>query len=232
MKKKLFAIVTICMFLLSSPLILQTKGINISTPSENKKDISIETFEENALVDVVSDYVKPGDLFFCESKNKDYEPGWDHVGIYIGNNEFIEAVPDQNVWITNLSFIQTWAKDITYGTVKTSNEAQRQNAIEFVKSQLGKPYDPYKCFIMPWFNRPKDPSPDAKAWYCSELIWAAYYNQGINIDRNGNRYPPYVGPTEISSDNDVGMYTYHKLNSYYLGRNIEWLIKRIINNFN
>jgi len=77
---------------------------------------------------------------------------------------------------------------------------------------------------MPWFNRPKDPSPDAEAWYCSELVWAAYYNQGIDIDRSGNRYPPYVGPTEISSDDDVGMYTYHKLNSNYFGRTIEWIL--------
>jgi hypothetical protein len=61
-------------------------------------------------------------------------------------------------------------------------------------------------------------------------VWAAYYNQGIDIDKSGNIWPPYVGPTEISSDNDVEMYTYHKLNNFYIGRNIEWSIKRIINN--
>ena len=226
-KKKSYAIGIICIFILSGLAALPTKGINISIYSENNKNTSIKTVETDVLVKVVPDYVKPGDLYFCECKYKDLEPGWDHAGIYIGNNEFIEA--SEEVWITNLSVIQTWAKDITYGTVKTSNESQRQNAIEFAESQLGKPFDPYKCFLMPWFKRPKDPNPDAEAWYCSELVWAAYYNQVIDIDRSGNRYPPYVGPTEISSDDDVEMYTYHKLNKYYLGRNIEWLIKRIFN---
>lgn len=36
----------------------------------------------------VPNYVKPGDLYFCEC-HMDLEPSWDHVGIYTGNYEFI-----------------------------------------------------------------------------------------------------------------------------------------------
>jgi uncharacterized protein YycO len=231
MKKKLFVIGIIPIFIFLSLSMLPIKGLNISLNSEKIKNINIKTVDDNLNEDCVPDYVKPGDLFFCEHKTVDSEPGWDHCGIYVGDDTFIEAVPG-GVWRTNLTILQTWAKDITYGTVKTSNESQRQNAVEFAESQLGKPYDPYKYFLMPWFKRPKDHRPDAEAWYCSELIWAAYYNQDIDIDRSGDRYPPYVGPTEISSDDDVEMYTYHKLNRYYICRNIEWFINRFINLFN
>lgn len=188
--------------------------------------------EDETIAHSVPDYVKPGDLFFCEYKYKDCQPGWDHVGIYIGDDTFIEANSFCGVWKTNLSVLQRWTNDITYGKVKTANETQRQNAIKFAEGQIGKPYDPYKFYFLPWLTRPKDPSPDAEAWYCSELVWAAYYHQGIDIDRNGDRFPPDVQPIEISSDDDVEMYTYHKLNRYYLGMYIEWLIKSIIDLFN
>ncbi len=224
-KKKSYVLGIACIFIFLNLAVLPTEGITYNALPGKK--------EKQTLVMVVPDYLKPGDLYFCECKNKDLEPGWDHCGIYIGDDTFIEAVPGEvwSVWRTNLTVIQTWAKNITYGTVKTSNESQRQNAIKFAESQLGKPYAHSKCFLIPWFKRPKDPSPDAEAWYCSELVWAAYYNQCIDIDRNGNKIP-YVGPTEISSDDDIEMYTYHKLNKFYLGRNIEWLIKKIFNIYN
>ena len=222
LKNKSYVFGIICILILSSLVALPTKGKNY-VPLENNKDINTLS---NTLSNVVPDYVRLGDLYFCDVKIRDNEPGWDHVGIYIGNNEFIEAVPG-GVWITNLSKIETWATDITYGAVITSNETQRQNAIAFAESQLGKPYDPCKNFLIWWYDRPKDSSPDAEAWYCSELVWAAYYNQGIDIDKSGDR-PPHVSPTEISSDDNVEMYTSHKFNSYYKGIFIEWLINRIL----
>ena len=52
---------------------------------------------------------------------------------------------------------------------------QKQNAIDFIKRQLGK------RFQNNWTNKnynPEDVENDtyANEWYCSELLWAAYYN--------------------------------------------------------
>ncbi len=88
-----------------------------------------------------------------------------------------------------------------FARVKTANETQKQNAIAFAKTQLGK------LFQGEWINKnynPKDINNDmyADEWYCSELIWAAYYNcnnsfpeqepengytygAGIDLDPNG-----------------------------------------------
>jgi len=67
--------------------------------------------------------------------------------------------------------------------VKTANRIQKQHAIQFAKKQLGKP------FQGEWINKnfdPTDTSNDSLAnnWYCSELIWAAYYNCNQNFSGN------------------------------------------------
>lgn len=57
-----------------------------------------------------------------------------------------------------------------------------QNAISFCTRQLGKDYD--------LLNHEKHSSSNSAEWYCSELVWAAYYNQGIDLDDNGGNYVP------------------------------------------
>ncbi|MBS3802286.1 MAG: hypothetical protein KGY65_06005 [Candidatus Thermoplasmatota archaeon] len=88
-----------------------------------------------------------------------------------------------------------------FARVKSATETQKQNAIAFAKTQLGT------SFQGEWVNKnhnPKDIKNDeyADEWYCSELIWAAYYNcnnsfpdqepengyifgEGIDLDPNG-----------------------------------------------
>lgn len=63
------------------------------------------------------------------------------------------------------------------------------HAIAFVISQLNKPYE-----IALWKNADTN-NPD---WYCSELVWAAYYHQNVflDIDDNDNR-GSIVFPREI-----------------------------------
>lgn len=68
---------------------------------------------------------------------------------------------------------------------------QRTAAVNFMISQLGKPWD------LDVFGKCNYGS-DTKDWYCSELAWAAYYNQGINL--NGDAIPgnPYR-PAELAA---------------------------------
>ena len=47
-----------------------------------------------------------------------------------------------------------------------------------MRSQLGKS----------WAIVNKSSSSSTPKWYCSLLVWAAYYNQGIDLDYNGGTY--------------------------------------------
>ena len=171
---------------------------------------------------IVLPYVQPGDIVFFELDNYACKiPGWDHCGIYTGNNEFIHASEYLNcVAKHDISFFEPFDIQIAYGRVITSNYTQRINAVNFAESQIGKPYNSREL---------KDPNPNSNAWYCSELVWAAYLSQGIDLDRNGWNFPKYVTPLEICWDDDVEMYTYNELNNWYTGFYLSWFINYILN---
>lgn len=54
----------------------------------------------------------------------------------------------------------------------SATEEQRDRAVSFCIGQLGKDYS---------LHTPKHSSPSSSSWYCSELVWAAYKNQGIEL---------------------------------------------------
>lgn len=67
--------------------------------------------------------------------------------------------------------------------VSSATEEQRDRAVSFCIGQLGKDYS---------LHTPKHSSPSSSSWYCSELVWAAYKNQGIelhNIPTAGEVFP-------------------------------------------
>ena len=107
--------------------------------------------------------------------------------------EFIEANGAKDVWIITES--EQWIKnnnifDFVYRVKdEIASDTDIQNAIDFAKSQEGKKFAPLFDFYNFTFHEknsnPNDPDdPLSDAWYCTELIWAAYDNQGIDIDSN------------------------------------------------
>jgi uncharacterized protein YycO len=67
--------------------------------------------------------------------------------------------------------------------------SQKSGAVIFAVGQLGDSY---------FFDGPLyDFTPGESSWYCSELVWAAYFNQGINI---WSKWPSvnYIAPADIS----------------------------------
>jgi len=99
-----------------------------------------------------------------------------------------------------------------FGRVITATELQKQNAILFAESQIGKK------FQWDWVGKNFNPNDESDAyaneWYCSELIWAAYQNcdhhpdeqifgKGINIDCNAGLN---VKPRDIRNDLDVRVF--------------------------
>lgn len=82
--------------------------------------------------------------------------------------------------------------EVTILHIKAASKEQIESATQFCESQLGKHYN------LPIFLS-EDTSKDTAAWYCSELVWAAYMNQGINIQEN-DYYPvdlPGIVPWEV-----------------------------------
>ena len=64
--------------------------------------------------------------------------------------------------------------------VSSATTTQIHNAVQFAVSQLGKPY-PTITF---WNLAGRNPAANSTTWYCSELVWAAFFHQNINIDGN------------------------------------------------
>ena len=172
---------------------------------------------------IAPSYLQVGDLLFIESRHElglQDLPGWDHIAMYTGKNSyFIESVPyphTDGVQITSMFFFTSWADDVAFGYVKTASEEQRIQAYNFEVSQLGRPWqDPYN---ESWYANadPDDPDdPYSDEWMCSEIVWAAYLHQGINIDVTPFPPPPeeggdgihlYVAPQDIADDDDVALY--------------------------
>ena len=155
----------------------------LSDSFDKSEDIQNVHGSSNAQV---PPYLEIGDILFCEWEYYNADPGWDHVAIYIGDNRFIEATAagDGSVRVIELDWLTRYTKAICYGQVHTATMPQRLAAVAFAQSQLGKPYQ-YLDFSKLMMNRSKNPSPTSKAWYCTELVWAAYYHQKINLDLKG-----------------------------------------------
>lgn len=160
---------------------------------------------ESADVYVIPAGFRVGDLLFCEVADHDLVPcSWDHVAIYVGRDpvthrmRFVESVSSEGVREVDYSEYHDWATDIVFGTVASATDAEAQAAADFAIGQIGKPYQDWPV--------PADPDPDSDAWYCSELVWAAYLSVGIDIDGDSWDLPEFVGPCDIASDDDVSMY--------------------------
>lgn len=160
----------------------------------------------------VPDCVEVGDLMLLDIRtdesNKWKVPGPynEHGAIYIGNNTLIQASDYlKGVYPHNYSLFYEHQKNFVFVRVKTANMSQRHAAAAWAISKIGSPYQ--NVFAFPWFGlkiaNTSRPFPTADAFYCMELLWAAYYNQGIDIDRNGWKFPPWVTGEDILQDNNI-----------------------------
>lgn len=120
-------------------------------------------------------------------------------GIYTSDDgteyvRLIEAISD-GVVRSILDDTRYDEKDVTVFRVNGASSSDRRNAVNFCKSQLGKDY---------WLDWGKDSDEDQADWYCSELVWAAYYNQGYNLDVEvGDGGDIGVTPADIYDSNEV-----------------------------
>jgi hypothetical protein len=78
--------------------------------------------------------------------------------------------------------------------VSGTTSSQIDHAVDFCISQLGKGYS---------LDFAKDTSASESNWYCSELVWAGYYNNGINIETTGFYNEPGITPRDIKNSSMI-----------------------------
>ena len=142
-------------------------------------------------------------------------PGLDHIAIYLGNDSFICTTKNKttharevNIVSNDTLFHNDLLKNPRYARVINTTSEQRHAATMWMTQHVKDKYQTYDPRKIP------DPNASiitADRWYCSEIIWAAYYNTGIDIDKNGwNPDFPWFFPIwssvscdDIYYDNDV-----------------------------
>jgi len=162
--------------------------------------------------------IKPGDILYDKDAIFSDLLGIftiGHVGMYVGDFEDQGKVyHDQTVEArrkgVNHFDITSWdppKRDNVYLLRVDTTQEIRGKAVEFVKQQTGKPYGFH------WWRKSSDPN--SPSWYCSELVWAAYYNQGIDLEHHSPQEKtlefetPYVSPAEIFEDEDTYIISCH-----------------------
>jgi hypothetical protein len=192
MRKKIFTIIAFIIITILFVIPASSSNINIISNSENIDNSNKELKSKNLnleLGDIVWRWVDadlfPLFQFFMHPLM---------VTDIVGNDyEFIEANGAENVWIrfeTEEWIVNNNIFDFVYRLKDdVASYSDIEAAISFAKSQEGKKFAPLFDLYTGIFHyknaNPDDPNdPLSDEWYCTELIWAAYYTPGIDIDSN------------------------------------------------
>ena len=153
-------------------------------------------------------FIQPGDIL--------YDPctligNLGHVGIYIGDGWTADPRPDGcRHRITTWDYPARKKVQILRVQCPEGYSSCAADAAEWAR-RVSDPDRDYSYQIqIASFKTEKDPDENETEWYCSELVWAAYFNYGIDIEAfPGNISTNYynanvpVSPNEICEDGDV-----------------------------
>lgn len=126
--------------------------------------------------------------------------GLGHIGIYVGCGLTVD--PGLADCVSSIDAWDAYEEAIILRVDCPIEDRTGAASIAWsIAQHLNYSYDPL------WVQ--KDPDPEQTAWYCSELVWAAYWNRGINIEANPDNSDEAhfigdpVSPHEICVDSDV-----------------------------
>jgi uncharacterized protein YycO len=134
--------------------------------------------------------IKPGDIIVTCSIETPIPGHWHHTSIYIGNGSAIGSFYG-GVITYPIEYLK-YKSQVMILRVNTSDEI-RERAVEFAESKVGYPFN--------WMMLDKK---QGNSYYCSELIWAAYYNASnwkINLDSIDTVSNTPIFPDDIASSN-------------------------------
>lgn len=212
-------LITIFTVILVATFIMPVSAIIKSSDYMSYNNYQQDPVQSEDDINQVPDCVEIGDILMVDvrwdqsSVGPRPGPHNEHAALYIGGNYFIHAGGDlgDTVCVKNYSRFYTNVKNFAFVRVKTANQSQRQAAVDWAMFRQCSKYQYWDRF--PWYGKkiadPDERHPTANSWYCFELVWAAYYNQGIDIDSTGweldppyNLYP-WVHGDDILNDDDV-----------------------------
>ena len=150
------------------------------------------TYSKYNLLDVV----KKGDVIY-EANGGGGITG--HIaivdGIYTKSDgseyiRLIEAISNDQGGVTRsiLDDTRVDEKSVTILRVSGATSDIINEAVKFCRGEVGSSYS---------LDLAKDNSSNETDWYCSELVWAAYKNQGIDIEVGGLHGEPGITPHDI-----------------------------------
>ncbi len=142
--------------------------------------------------------VKKGDIIFEAAGGFGITA---HVGIVEGiysrpgGGQYIRIIEaiDKGVVRSILDDTRIDERKGTVLRVKNASSTTINRAVSFCVGELGSKYS---------LDFAKDTSSSETDWYCSELVWAAYKNQGIDIEVGGINEPG-ITPRDIKRSNKV-----------------------------
>lgn len=86
------------------------------------------------------------------------------------------------------------ARDVSIHRVADATTSDIDDAVNFCIGELGSSYS---------LDFAKDYSSSETDWYCSEVVWAGYYNQGIDIETKGWLNEPGITPRDITRSSET-----------------------------
>ena len=152
--------------------------------------------------------ILPGDIILNRNKGLLTLAGlfWTHAGIYVGNDQVVEARSDLDGGISYYDITDWDYPQDTYVVllrVTSASSEQRFAAAQWARKQAERSFFPLYSIL--WYE--KKTESDSLWWYCSELVWASYKNQGIDIDFDESLF--FVSPDDIYLDNDLEQISAH-----------------------
>lgn len=115
----------------------------------------------------------------------------------------IEAISNDYGGVTRsiLDDTRVDEKAVTILRVNGATSDIIDNAVKFCRTEVGSSYN---------LDLAKDTSSDETDWYCSELVWAAYKSQGIDIEVGGLHGEPGITPHDIVNSSKTYTVSYSK----------------------
>ena len=138
---------------------------------------------------VSADILQPGDILFVDIYEGWCHAGfWDHLGLYVGGEEIVEATFSGGITMISLQSFLERDGDAKIGVRRpTCSEEDIRKIIDYAEAQVDKPFDFTASTSFPLkFNE--------KNLHCTELIWRAFKEAGIDIDVD---YGLFVYPDDI-----------------------------------
>ena len=197
------------------------QGIDIDADlDENHKIVEVSEISIHPNVETynnyeVPDFLRKGDIIMMDI----YTDGvWgiegnsnDHSGLYMGKDfrdgQYFVQAGSGGVQYIKFDTYKTVFENFTYYTVNNASQQQKNSAVQWAVEHIDCKYQfffPESIYPGMWELGLKcdDPeNPEVKTsdrFYCMELVWASYYNQGIDLDSNGwqklyPKAPPMLG---------------------------------------